>query len=413
MQQEKSHRMPLTILSQAFILSFAMYAPMFCVPPMEHILKAELNLTHAQTSLLFTAPMLMIVVVAIPAGLIADKIGFKKAAGIGAIIMAAGTILRGTATNASSLLAFTFLYGFGFGWSFPNLPKLVSAWVPREKAGVATGIFTAGLSAGGALALAITMPLIYPITNTFQGVFYVWSIPPIIAAILWWVLVKEPPRINTPVEVPIKNRTPFRQVIQNKNLWMVSILLLLNEVFFQTWAGWAPALTMLKGAAPEQAGLISSITIWVAIPAALLMPRLAYGIGLRKPFIWIPSLILAFVAWRAIGISLSKSWILMAMVGIVDTTRYATILSLPVEIMSEKEVGTGSGVVLSIGHLGGIVGPYMGGYVLDRTGSLDLALLLLTGVSIAMFGIALKLPETGPLKGIKEYIYQRRRRQYS
>jgi len=115
MQQEGSSHIPWVILGSACLLGFAMIAPMFCVPPMEHILKEELGLTHTQTSLLFIAPILMLAIVAIPAGLIADRIGVRKAAGIGAIIIAVGTILRGTATNPSSFLAFTLIYGVGLG----------------------------------------------------------------------------------------------------------------------------------------------------------------------------------------------------------------------------------------------------------------------------------------------------------
>ena len=117
--------MPWTILGSAWLMAFAMWAPAFCVPPMEHILKEELLLTHAQASWLFSASWLMIAIVAIPAGLITDRIGVRKAAGIGIIIIVIGTLLRGMATSASSLLAFTFIYGFGLGWTFPNLPKLV------------------------------------------------------------------------------------------------------------------------------------------------------------------------------------------------------------------------------------------------------------------------------------------------
>jgi len=363
---------------------------------MEHILKAELHLTHVQTSLLFTAPILMLAAVAIPAGVITDRIGVRKAAGIGAIIIAVGTILRGTATNSPSLLAFTFIYGVGLGWSFPNLPKLVSAWVPREKAGVATGIFTSGILIGASLALAITMPVVFPITNTFQGVFFIWGIPPAIAAILWWTLVKQLPdnRIHgEPVTTAI---TPFRQILRSKNLWLVSIFFLLHNFFFYTWAGWAPMLVRLKGATPDLAGLITSMTLWVGIPTVFLMPRLSYKLGLRKPFLWATSITLALAAWGAIHISLPMSWFLMTLIGVANTTRYVTILALPVEMMPREDVGVASGLVLSIGYIGGVIGALIGGRILDLTGSLDLSLLVLTGVSIAAVSIAFRLPETGP-----------------
>ncbi|GAJ03164.1 unnamed protein product, partial [marine sediment metagenome] len=140
----------------------------------------------------------------------------------------------------------------------------------------------------------------------------------------------------------------------------------------------------------------TSIIAWVSIPTVFFMPRLAYKLGLRKPFLWIPSIILALAAWGAIHISLSMSWLLMALVGVANTTRFITILALPVEMIPEEDVGTASGLVLSIGYIGGIIGPLIGGRILDITGSLDLSLLILTGVSIAAAGITFRLPETGP-----------------
>lgn len=395
MQQKGSPRIPWTVLGNACLLGFAMFAPLFCVPPMEHILKEELLLTHAQTGLLFTAPILMLAAVAIPAGLITDRIGVRKAAGIGAIIITVGAILRGTATNYSSLLAFTFIYGVGLGWSFPNLPKLISAWVPREKAGVATGIFTSGILIGGSLALAITMPIVFPITNTFQGVFFIWGIPPAIAAILWWILVKEPPGNRIHDEPLTRAITAFRQILRSKNLWLVSIFLLLHNFFFYTWTGWAPTLMRLKGATPDLAGLITSITLWVGIPTVFLMPRLSYKLGLRKPFLWATSITLAFAAWGAIHVSLPLSWLLMILIGVANTTRFVTILALPVEMMPREDVGAASGLVLSIGYIGGVIGALVGGRILDLTRSLDLSLLVLIGVSLAAAGIAFRLPETG------------------
>jgi len=402
MQQEGSSRIPRTILGSAWLLAFAMHIPMFCVPPMEHILKAELLLTHAQTSLLYNIPILMIGAVAIPAGVIADRIGVRKAAGIGAIMIAVGSILRGTATDFSSLLAFTFIYGAGLGWSWPNLPKLVSAWVPREKAGVATGIYSSGIYIGAALAVAITIPLVLPITNTFQGVFFIWSIPPIVAAILWWVLVKEPPRNRINSEPATSGNTVLRRILRNKSLWLLAIFVLLYAFFYYNWIGWAPALMMLKGATPSQAGLIASITLWVSIPVVFLIPRLSYKLGLRKPFLWVPAIAIALAAWGAIHTTLPMSWLPMALVGIADCAVLVTIMVLLVEMVPEEEVGTASGLVLSVGHIGGLIGPLIGGHILDITGSLDLSLLVLIGVSIAAAGIAFRLPETGPKARAKQ-----------
>ena len=377
-------------------MCLAMWAPVFCVPPMEHILKEALRLSHAQTSLLYAAPVLMLAALAIPGGLLADRIGAKKAAGIGAIVIVVGTVLRGTATDASSLLVFTFIYGAGLGLSFPNMPKLISAWFPRERAGLATGLLTSGVLVGVGVALAATMPFILPVTGTFQGVFFIWSIPPIVAAILWWALVREPADGEVRAGSVSQGNTPFRRVLRNKSLWLAASLFLLHNFFFYSWTGWAPTLMRLKGATPELAGLIASVAIWVGIPTAFLVPGLAYRLGLRKPFLWIPGVALALAAWGAISANITMSWFLMALVGVANLTRWVAILAFPVEVMPREDVGKASGIILSLGYVGGVIGSQVGGRILDVTGSLDHALLVLVAVSAAAVGVAFGLPETGP-----------------
>ena len=119
-------------LGIAFFLSFAIWAPLFCVPPIENILKQELLITNTQASLLFTGPILMLVVTAIPAGLLADKIGVKRSICLGTVAAAIGVIGRCIAANYPNLLVFSLFYGLGFGWVFTNLPKLVSVNIAQR-----------------------------------------------------------------------------------------------------------------------------------------------------------------------------------------------------------------------------------------------------------------------------------------
>lgn len=387
--------MPRRILLSTFLVGFAATAPTFCVPPMEHILKQQLSLTHTQTSLLFVAPIIMLATVAIPAGLVADRIGVKNATGIGLIVMAIGAIMRGTATDSQSMLAFTFIYGFGGGWILPNLPKIVSTFVQRDKATVVTGVISSGMPVGMALGLALTMPVIWPITNSYQGVFFIWSIPVVIVTVLWWALVKEPRKSSANSQGLRTQTTSFRTVLSNKPLLLVSSLMFLHNFFVLTWNGWSPALMMMKGASPSSAGLIASIALWSYIPAYLLMPRLSYKLGVRKPFLWIPSVVLALTSWGATRVTVTASWFLMALVGIANGTRFVTLLALPVEMMDKKEVGTASGIVISIGFAGGVIGPLIGGNILDNTQSLDLSLMVLMGVSLVAAFLVSRLPETG------------------
>jgi CP family cyanate transporter-like MFS transporter len=388
--------MPRTVIFCALLVGVAMWAPIFCVPPIEPLIKEQLLLTHTQTSLLLSAPVLMLVAIAIPAGLVSDRIGIRKAVGIGLIIMAVGALLRGTASDFTSLLGFTFIYGFGFGWTFPNLPKLVSTYVGKEKASVAMGIVNSGFPIGTALGLALTIPVVLPIAGTFRGVFLIWSIPALIAVAFWWALIREPQARFSHIEKLQTPVTGFRGVLLNRQLWLVGGLLFLHQFFSWNWLGWAPVMMILKGASPGLAGLIAAVTIWAVLPTFLLVPRLSHRIGLRKPFLWVSSMVLAITSWAAQYVTVSTSWCLMALAGVAMGTRFTMLLTLPIEMMHEREIGITSGMVLSVGFAGGVIGPLVGGRILDTTQSLDLSLMILVITSLVAVFIATRIQETGP-----------------
>jgi len=380
------------------LLGFAMFSAMLCIPPIEHIITEELLLSHAQMGLLFAIPVGILAVLAMPSGLLADRIGIRKAAGIGAIVMAVGALMRGTSTGFTMLLAFTCLYGVGLALVYPNLPKAVSGCFPQEKVGLATGIYSTGIATGGALALAITVPLVFPITNTFQGTFYIWSTPAIAAAILWWVVIKEPSSPYNGVQsqqLNLGNKLAY-VVWKDRNLWLVAFMFFFNNIHYYTWSAWTPALMMMKGAPPDLAALITSVRGWAGVPVIFLIPWVSYKLGLRKPVLLALTIILACASWSAIYTSVSLGWLVMAIIGAATGGTFAMLLAFPVEIAPRKFAGAASGMVLSIGYMGGLVGSWLAGHIFDITGTLDPAILVLVGIAIAWSCITFIIPETGP-----------------
>ncbi len=383
------------ILAVAWLAGFAMYAPILCIPPIQHIIKEELLITNAQLGLIFSIPVGILAVFAMPSGFLADKIGIKKAGGIGISIMAVGCVLRGTSTNFTSLLVFTCLYGIGLVLIFPNLPKLVALWFRHENVGLATGIYSTGIAFGGSLAIAISLPVVYSVTGTFQGVFFIWSIPVILAAISWWSIVSKSPHSGVESQQISRGDRLSYLILKNRSLWLIAVLLFCNNIHFYTWSGWAPALMMLKGASPDLAAFIASTMSWITIPVIFLMPWGSHRVGLRKPFFWVSAIILALASLGAIYSSVQLGWLLMVAVGITVGGTFSMILALPVELVPEESAGAASGMVLSIGYMGGLVGPWLAGYIFDVSGTLNLALVVLIGVAIAWACLAFLIPETG------------------
>lgn len=390
----KKNKMPWNLLIMAILLNFCIWALLFVTPPMETILSSDLYLSHFQTSLLFSSPILMIAVVAIPAGFIADKVGLKRTIGIGAIIACIGAALRGTATTYSALLLFSIIFGLGMGFTFANLPKLARSCSSIQETSFIMGIINGfGVLAGIGMALAITIPIIYHITNNYHGVFYLWTLPLLIATALWWIFVHEPPCPNYEAETEKIESLGLKDVLKNKTLWVLAIILLLHNIFFYTWSGWLPTYLLQKGISLNLSGLLTSIMLWVGIPTVILVPMFYTKTNISKTvLILIPSLIFAFLAvWILYATGLSIL-LIMIVAGIINILRFNTLLSLPVEIMPKKHSGVAGGVVISIGYLGAVIGPTMAGQILDITGSFQSIFIILSLLSLLTMMLTFLIP---------------------
>lgn len=391
-----NYKIPWKILIIAILLNFFTWAFLFITPTMETILSTSLHISHFQTSLLFSGPILMIAIVAIPAGIIADRIGLKKAIGIGAIIAFVGAVLRGTASTYTGLLIFSLIFGFGMGCTFANLPKLARSCSTSQQTIFVMGIITGfGLLAGIGTALAITVPVIYPLINNYNGVFYIWSIPLLIATILWWIIVREPPCPNIEAESEQTGSVGLKEVLKNKRLWFLAFLLLLHNIFFYTWSGWLPTYLLQKGVSMAISGLLTSVMLWVGVPTVLLLPMLFTRTNIsKKNLIWLPSLIFAFLSIWILYASEFSIWIIMVIAGIINILRFNTLLSLPVEIMPPQHAGVAGGVAVAVGYLGAVIGPSVSGLILDITGSFQIIFIILAVLSIITMILTFLIPSS-------------------
>ena len=386
------------ILGCAWVLAFGAYCPMLALSPIVHIVRQELHVSNEAMGILFSVPVGMLIAVAIPGGWLGDTIGARKAVALGAVVMAAGSLMRGLAETFNLLMAFTVFYGIGYSIMFPNLPKLMSIWFPPEKVGMATGCYATGITIGSTAALALTLPVILPLFHTIQGTFFFWGVPAGIGAILWLALSTDPP---APVHSSGDGRDAKAGLGQapalwkNRNLWILALLLFFNDVHFYAWSAWTPSLLTMKGAPPDLAAFIASSRCWASLPAMFLMPWASHKLGLRKPFMWGSALLLMVATWITLYMPYQWGWALMAVVGIATSGTFAMLLALPIEMLPRNAVGTASGAILSIGYIGGLVGPWLTGKVVDATGNFDRAFIGLAVIAALWMVLGFLMPEAG------------------
>ena len=385
------------VVGCAWVLGFGMFGRILCFPPIGDVVREALSLTHSKIGLFFSLPVAILAITAIPSGRFSDKVGPRRAAGIGAILMALGSFASSTASAFWPLFVFICIFGIGFSMSFSSLPKLVGLWFPAKKVGLATGIYVTGIAIGVAIALGITRSVIFPITNSYQGTFFIWSIPLAVGAILWWIVVREHPVTSVAAQqeqTREDRKSSSDHVWKNRSLWFATIAFFFQNLQFYTWTGWAPHLMTLKGASPETAGLMISLMSWVSIPFMFLTPWISHKIGLVRPFIMLSALGYIIAAWSAIYISVPYGWPLMVFLGVVVSV-FPLLLALPVNLVPKECVGLASGMAISGSYMGALAGPWVAGHFLDMSGTLVPALIVLIGSGIAMGVFGFLVPETG------------------
>lgn len=381
----------------SWLLIFSAYASVLCVSPILDLITQELHLTASKAGLLFSAPVITLAIVAFVGGFLGDMIGPRKTAGLGAILLSLSAFLRGISPNFSVLFILNLIVGIGWGFIFPNLPKLVKLWFPNRLIGTATGIYSTGVFAGGTLALSITIPVIFPLVESWGGVFYFWGAVVFVISIIWWSLAREPSFYRDKKLVrPQLSMSAFRMVLKNKYIWIIAIFFAFAaNMTFYIITGWFPTFFIQKGISEAGSGILTSIVTLAGLPAVFLIPFISDRVGFRKPFLWISCLIAAAAFIGIIYTTFILDFILMIILGITLTATYVMSLFLPIELVRPDYAGTASGIVISIGYIGGAMGPLIAGYLKDSTGTLIPSIIMLSVLMLISMVLIFFVPETG------------------
>ncbi len=160
--------------------------------------------------------------------------------------------------------------------------------------------------------------------------------------------------------------------------------------------GFLPTMLISKGYEPATAGLITSMISWFMIPSSFIIPMVSDRVGLRKPFIWVTSIIAAgalYFAGTTTGIQL---WFWVVLYGFLIGSMAPVILTMPLELVGTLCSATAGGFTLVGGYLGAMVAPWLVGYLSTATGFFVPAVIMCTVMTGTEAVCGLLLKETCP-----------------
>src|SRR5580765_4670865 len=145
----------------ALALAMIMYIQRVAISQAIVPISADLHLNKAQTGLVLGAFGLSYALFEIPMGLLGDKLGVRWVLSQLVLIWSLFTALTGAAWNLTSLWILRFLFGAGEAGCFPNLTRMLSAWLPLNERVRAQAVMWAFGRWGGALAPPVAFFVIY------------------------------------------------------------------------------------------------------------------------------------------------------------------------------------------------------------------------------------------------------------
>jgi cyanate permease len=367
------------------------------------LLAEDLNLSFEQLGILVGLVPLALVMVCIPGGLFADRFGTRITVSIGGTIMGIFGLLRGFATDFTTLAISTFLTGVGYSIAYPNLPKVTGMWFSPKEYALASGVMFTGMEVGIASSFILTPAVLLPWTGSWQGVFIAIGAVSLVTTLTWILFAKERPKsvadsFQTDSSSYV-SRVPFGKslsvVLRNRHMWILMLTTLFLLAPQIGLLGFLPTMLISKGYEPGIAGLITSMISWFMIPSSFIIPMVSDSVGLRKPFIWVASIIAAgalYFAGTTTGIQL---WFWAVLYGFLIGSMAPIILAMPLELVGTSYSATAGGFTLVGGYLGAMVAPWLVGYLSTATGSFVPAVIVCTVMTGAEAICGLMLKETG------------------
>src|SRR6266542_1147759 len=234
-----------------------------------------LHLSLPMAGILISVTLLAAAAGGITFGVIADRLGRKRALMAAVLIYSVFTAACGFAQSALQLAAFRILLGLGMGGEWATGAALVSESFPARHRGKALAFVQSAWAIGYGLAALVNL-FVMPLWG-WRGVFFIGVLPALFT--LWIRRNVEEPKIWRSVETADRGR--LSALFKSGVAKITVAIALMNSCCLFAWWGlnaWVPAYLRLS---PAQGGigLSSSMMSWcvIAMQAGMWFGYVTFG----------------------------------------------------------------------------------------------------------------------------------------
>jgi sugar phosphate permease len=373
------------VLWMAFLLAIITFLDRVCISFAAPYMMSDLGLTMVEMSLVFSAFTLAYSLFEVPSGWMGDVMGPRRVLTRIVLWWSAFTMLTGAAQGYRSLLAIRFLFGAGEAGAFPNAVRSFSQWFPARERGRANGVLFFGSRLGGALTAPLALSLIQ--LWGWRASFVAFGCVGVVWAAAWYWTYRDRPADHPDVDAAEvewitqdgvapshASRTPWAALLSSPNLYAICAMYVALGYGLYFYFTWLPTyLTRELGFSMAAGGFFAALPFLLAGAANLAggwyTDHLARTRGLRTARCTLGSLSFAICAALLIISTIVPSPIAKAVLLALALASADFALSACWAVcldVGATHAGVVTGFMNTSGNLGGLVGPLVVGFMVER-----------------------------------------------
>ena len=355
-----------------------LYFAFFSIPPMITQIETTFGVGDATAGLLMSIVVIPGVVLAIPAGLILNKYGFRIIGVISLSVIAIGSLVTAVSTTFLWLLIGRLITGFSSSFLTIGTVTSITGWFEKNRIGTAIGFFATVGPIGTIIAL-LTVPTL---TQNFgwQFPFYLTTLIVIAFCVIFMIVIKDR-RVKTDPEV--SRISDAKQFLVNREFWKVSLMWFSYNLATAGFIVWAPKLFLtFKGLTAIDASAVSSVFTIAILFFTPLYGYFSDKTGRRKPFVIAGLLLMAATAPALIFISANILTAGVLVFGVCAAAVQSSAMVLMVNSVHSKHTGVGFGVMSTCYRSANIVAAPLIGFLLEASDSMTIPILAISSVAV-------------------------------
>ncbi|HOL06223.1 MAG TPA: MFS transporter [Syntrophorhabdaceae bacterium] len=357
-------------------------------------MKDGLSLTYTQLGSIATGNFIGYLSLAIIGGFLAARFGVRRVVFVSLLVIGISLFLTGFSQSFIFAFFMRLISGLGNGGSYVPIMALPAAWFVIKKRGLATGIVSAGIGFGLFLSGIILPPVIAAFGK--EGWRYAWFLMGIIVFICAFVcyafLRNNPKEKETTMYggeeeqktgAKVTLFSAFKDVVVEPEIWKLGCVYFMYGFSYIIYLTFFVAyLTKEMGVKPAEAGGIFSIlgifSIFCGVIYGWISDLLGRKYGSMLAYINLAVAYAIFALWREpVGFYVSA-----VAFGVAAFSIPTIMAAASGDAVGGRLAPAGLGFITLFFGIGQALGPVIGGWLKDTTGTFAYAFLLSAGVSL-------------------------------